>query len=132
MRRGKFKKCQNLLFGLQNKIFECLLQALIHHPFLSFTFLDILKNIKRNKEKPDKYLIYYIFICFFFFQKHSKSTEQQGKGKAIPLTLLLHFHLLCRYFEINWTITGENSSRHIAARLEQETFVYEVQVTANQ
>ena len=131
MRAGKFKKCQNFLFGLQNKVFECLLQALIYHPFLSFKFIDILKKIKRNKEKPDKYLIYYIFICFFF-QKHSKSTEQQGTGKAIRLTLLLHFHLVCRYFEINWTITGENSSRHIAAGLEQETFVCEVQVTANQ
>lgn len=83
MRTGKFKKCQNLLFGLQNKIFECLLQALIYHPFLSFTFIDILKNIKRNKEKPDKYLIYYIFICFFF-SKTFKIHRAAGKGEGYP------------------------------------------------
>ena len=48
MRTGKFKKCQNFLFGLQNKIFECLLQALIYHPFLSFTLIDILKKNKKE------------------------------------------------------------------------------------
>ena len=45
----------------------------------------------------------------FFFSQHSRFTWQQGKGDAISLTLLYHFHPRHRHLEITQVITAEGS-----------------------
>ena len=44
-----------------------------------------------------------MFFCFFFylvfFHEHSRFTRQQGKGKAISLSPLYHFHPLHRHLD---------------------------------
>ena len=49
-----------------------------------------------------------------FFHKHSWFTEQQGKGEAIFLTPLYHFHPLHRHLDISRVVTAESSPLHIA------------------
>ena len=50
---------------------------------------------------------------FFYLGFFSQTfTEQQGKGDAISLTLLYHFHLLHIHLEVNQTITPESSPQH--------------------
>ena len=45
-------------------------------------------------------------------------TGQQGKGDAIALTPLYHFHSLHRHLEVNQAITAESSPQHIAKFLQ--------------
>ena len=56
---------------------------------------------------------------FFYLSFLSQTfTGQQGKGDAISLSPLFHFHLLHRHFEVNQAITAERSPLHIAKFLE--------------
>ena len=57
----------------------------------------------------------YIFSIWVFFYAHSRFTGQQGKGEAVYLTPLYHFHLLHRHLDISRAITGESSPLHIAS-----------------
>ena len=57
-----------------------------------------------------------IFFFFFFFHKHSRFTAQQGKGEAISLIPLYHFHLLHRHLDSR-AITAESSPLHTANSL---------------
>ena len=42
-----------------------------------------------------------VFFCIWvFFHEHSQFTGQQGKGEAISLSPLYHFHLLHRHLDI--------------------------------
>ena len=45
-------------------------------------------------------------------------TGQQGKGDAIALTPLYHFHPLLRHLEVNQAITAESSPQHKAKFLQ--------------
>ena len=53
------------------------------------------------------------YSFFFFFHKHSRFTAQQGKGEAISLIPLYHFHLLHRHLDSR-AITAESSPLHTA------------------
>ena len=52
------------------------------------------------------------FFCLGFLSQ--TFTGQQGKGKAISLTPLYHFHPLYRHLEVNQVITAESSPQEIA------------------
>ena len=49
------------------------------------------------------------------FHKHSPLTGQQGKGEAVSLIPLYHFHLLHRHLDINRAITADSSPLDIAS-----------------
>ena len=52
---------------------------------------------------------------FFYLSSLSQTfTGQQGKGDAISLTPLYHFHPLYRHLEVHQAITAENSPWLIA------------------
>ena len=55
-----------------------------------------------------------VFAIWGFFYEHSRFTAQQGKGEAISLTPLYHFHPLHRHLDISWANTGESSPLHVA------------------
>ena len=48
------------------------------------------------------------------FYKRSRFTGQQGKGEAISLTGLYHFHPLHRHLDLSRAITEEGSPLDIA------------------
>ena len=48
----------------------------------------------------------YIFSIWVFFHEHSRFTGEQGKGEAISLTPLYHFHPLHGHLDVNWGITA--------------------------
>ena len=60
------------------------------------------------------YLILFFFSIWVFFHEHSRFTGQQGKGKAISLSPLYHFHPLHRHLDISQAITANSSPLHIA------------------
>ena len=68
-----------------------------------------------------KWAVIWITIPMIFFsvrvflQEHSWFTRQQGKGEAISLTPLYHFHPLHRHLHISGPITVESSPLHIAS-----------------
>ena len=66
---------------------------------------------------PNNYLFFFIyfFIIWVFFHKYSRFTRQQGKGEAISLTPLYHFHLLHWYLDINRATTAKSSPLHIVS-----------------
>ena len=47
-------------------------------------------------------------------------TGQQGKGEAISLTPLYHFHPLHRHLEVNQAITAESPPQHIASSYQAQ------------
>ena len=47
-----------------------------------------------------------------FFHVHSRFTGQQGKGEALCLTPLYHFHPFHRHLDISRAITAESSPPH--------------------
>ena len=47
-----------------------------------------------------------------FFDVHSRFTGQQGKGEALCLTPLYHFHPFHRHLDISRAITAESSPPH--------------------
>ena len=55
------------------------------------------------------------FPMLVFFHEHPQFTGQQGKGEAISLTPLYHFHPLHRNLGISRVITAESSPLHIAS-----------------
>ena len=55
------------------------------------------------------------FFYWIFFDEHSRITGQQGKGKAISLIPLYHFHPLSRDLDISQVINAESSPLHIAS-----------------
>ena len=55
------------------------------------------------------------FFIWVFFHKHSRFIGQQGKGEAISLTPLYHFHQLNKYLDISQAITAEISPLYIAS-----------------
>ena len=55
------------------------------------------------------------FSIWLFFHKYSKFIGHYGKGEAISLTPLYHFHQLHRRLEISWAITAETSPLEIAS-----------------
>ena len=62
----------------------------------------------------------FFFISFLYYLNFLTRTytiyRTQGKGKAVSLTTLYHFHPLHRNLDINRTITAESSPLHIASR----------------
>ena len=56
----------------------------------------------------------FFFSIWVFFHEHSRFAGQQGKGEAISLTPLYHFHPLHRHLDISLAITAEISPLHIA------------------
>ena len=54
------------------------------------------------------------FFFWVFFHEHSRFTGQHGKGEAIFLTPLYHFHRLHRHLDISLLLTTESSPLHIA------------------
>ena len=69
----------------------------------------------------------YFFSTLVFVHEHSRFTRQQGKGEAISLTPLYHFHPLHTHLGISWAITAESSPLHIAScqTWNREPLVYE-------
>ena len=57
----------------------------------------------------------FFFSIWVFSHEHSRFTRQQGKGEAISLSPLYHFHPLHRHLDISWAITAESSPLHIAS-----------------
>ena len=55
------------------------------------------------------------FSIWVFFDKHSRITGLQGKGKDICLTPHYHFHPLYRHLDISRASTAERSPLHIAS-----------------
>ena len=59
-------------------------------------------------------------LQFFFylgiFHEHSQITGQKGKGEAISLTSLYHFHPFHKDSDISLAITAESSPLHIASQ----------------
>ena len=53
-----------------------------------------------------------LFSISVFFHEHPRFTGQQGKGEAISLTLLYHFHPLKSHLDISRAITAELTSAH--------------------
>ena len=56
-----------------------------------------------------------IFSIWVFFYEHSRFTGQQGKGDAISLNPLYHFHLLRKHLDISRAINRESSPLQIAS-----------------
>ena len=48
-----------------------------------------------------KITLQFFFSIWVFFHEHSQFTGQQGKGEAISLTPLYHFHPLHRHLDIS-------------------------------
>ena len=69
-----------------------------------FGQIYILKNLQGHHRH------YCIFLYLGFFREHLRFTEQEGKGEAISLILLYHFHLLQRRQEISRAITVHSSN----------------------
>ena len=59
-------------------------------------------------------LEFFFFSIWVFFHEHSRFAGQQGKGEAISLTPLYHFHPLHRHLDISLEITAESLPLHIA------------------
>ena len=79
-------------------------------------FLFVLKVIQEFSITRFFYKQRFIFLSIkVFFYKHSRFTGQQGKGKAISLIPLYHFHLLHRHLDISRAITAESSPLHIVS-----------------
>ena len=80
---------------------------------------NILNNDEFNDSGKTMSTIIQIMSTFFFypvfFHKHSQSTGQQGKGEAISLSPLYHYHPLHKHLDISRTITAERSPLHIAS-----------------
>ena len=53
--------------------------------------------------------LFNFFSLWVFFCDHSRFKSQQGKGKAMSLTPLYHFHPLHRYLDIRREITAKIS-----------------------
>ena len=71
------------------------------------------------------FIIQALFFFFFsfsicvFFHEHSRFTRQRGKGEAISLSSLYHFHLLHGHLDTSRAITAESSPLHIASSRTQ-------------
>ena len=63
-------------------------------------------NVSKNPILKDNFFFYFGVS----FTWHSWFTGQQGKGEAISVTPLYHFHLLYRHLDISRAITAERSS----------------------
>ena len=86
-----------------------------HFPYF---FNDASQNIVLLRPLPFCPLVisFFFFFCIWvFFHKHSRFTGQQGKGEAISLSPLYHFHPLYRHLDIGWAITAESSPLHITS-----------------
>ena len=60
-------------------------------------------------------LLNFFFLSGVFFHENSRFTRQQGKGEAIPLTPLYHFHPFHRHLDISRAITAQSSPLHIGS-----------------
>ena len=59
------------------------------------------------------------FLSEFPFTNIYDSQDSRGRGKAISLTPLYHFHPLKIHLDISWVITAESSPLHIASNRTQ-------------
>ena len=57
--------------------------------------INISERIDPTESNKSKECMIFFFY-WVFFHKHSRFTGQQGKGEAISLTSLYHFHSLYR------------------------------------
>ena len=95
---------------------------------LSLTFPSSYNLPKVNNKKKSHiymrscFLFVYFFSIWVFFQEHSRFTGQQGKGKAVSLGPLDHFHQLHIHLYISRAITAESSPLHIVVGIEPGTF----------
>ena len=86
---------------------------------------------KKNIFLPEpQFSLNIFFSIWVFFHKHSRFIGHQGKGEAISLTPLCHFHPLHIHLDIRRAITAESSPLHIelAAGIEPGTFGFKTQV----
>ena len=63
----------------------------------------------------NSYLGHVFFSVWIFFYKYSRFTKQQGKGEAISIIPLYHYHPLHRQLGSSRAITAERSPLHICA-----------------
>ena len=75
--------------------------------FLNFSIKDLFSKYEQLRKK------FFFFTIWVSFHEHSQFTGQQGKGKAIPIILLYHYHSLHRHLGISRVITVESSPLHI-------------------
>ena len=61
--------------------------------------------------------VFFSISCFFY--EHSRFIGQQGKGEAISLTPLFHFHPPHIHLEISRVISAESSLLHITSNQTQ-------------
>ena len=95
---------------------------IFHFRFLYFIFIiiyvfDLQKTWKGTHSFAFKSSIFKLQKEVFssiwvFFHVHSRFTGQQGKGEALCLTPLYHFHPFHRHLDISRAITAENSPLH--------------------
>ena len=125
----KFKKC--VLFYRIRKITDFLLKARSNSKITLVKTICIIichGNNNGNHELWVKVKVIYsglkmletiITKPFFYLGFLSQTfTGKQGKGDAISLTPLYHFHLLHRHLEFNQAITAESSPQHKAKFLQ--------------
>ena len=75
--------------------------------------LDNKKKQLTNSNRTARLWIQFLEYIFFssiwvFFHEHSRFKGQQGKGEAISVIPLYHFHPLHRHLDISWAITAES------------------------
>ena len=57
----------------------------------------------------------FFFSILVFLHEHSRFTGQQGKGEAISLSPLYHFHPLHRHLDISRATVAESSPLQIGS-----------------
>ena len=61
------------------------------------------------------YFLRIFFSIWLFIQKHSRTSELQGKWENVSLTPKYHFQPLHRHLEISLAIISDSSPLHIAS-----------------
>ena len=108
---------------LERKIFSCrtpCVYILLYHKRKLISFINttcIYSNITsvllREMHIMTTLLCIYFLFRYSFTNIHD-SQDNRGRGEAISLTPLYHFHPLHRHVDTSWTITAESSPLHIA------------------
>ena len=65
------------------------------------------------------FLVLFLLSIWVFFYEHSRFIGQQGKGEAISLISLYHFHSLHKQLDVSQTIIAEGSPLHVTNRRTQ-------------
>ena len=92
----------------KNSFFQALRRLFLVEGAIFFKIGHLLRRLKQLHLEKDRF---YIWV---FSHEHSRFTRKQGKGEALSLLPLSHFHPLHRPFDISRTITAERWPLHIA------------------